>query len=166
MQEFNDESSITGLAQALAAYFGSESAVLNGRCDNCTICLSGRVPFDRAFKSVPEPFKVQSVLNACPDRDDARMLARLAFGISSPRLTAAGLTKGTIFGCLDNVDFRVLLDVFTAECEKAGWKKAEGVAEGSVGKKRAYTGSQTYGGGRGASSSSTRGTAKRGRYSK
>jgi hypothetical protein len=47
------------------------------------------------------------VLDAVPDRDDARYLARIAFGISSPRVTRAKLGKDPVFGSMEEYDFGV-----------------------------------------------------------
>jgi hypothetical protein len=47
------------------------------------------------------------VLEACPDRDDPRYIARVAFGIGSPRVTAAKLTKSPVFGSMEDHQFTV-----------------------------------------------------------
>lgn len=76
--------------------------------------------------------KIKSVLSTCGVRDDARLLARLAFGISSPRLTQLGLSKHPVFRSCENSDFTLLVERFEAECEKDGWtNKARLVPEGT-----------------------------------
>jgi hypothetical protein len=68
----------------------------------------------------PKPFDeglFQRVLKAVPERDDARFLTRVAFGIGSPRVTAAKLSSSAVFGCMEAYDFKVLLKKFTAVCE-------------------------------------------------
>ena len=42
-----------------------------------------------------------------PVRDDARLLARVAFGITSPRVTAMKLSKNPVFGSMATSDFMV-----------------------------------------------------------
>lgn len=77
--------------------------------------------FTDKISTEADPALLQLVLNACLDRDDPRLLARLAFGISSPRLTAAKLTsKCPAYGCMVGVDFNVLVDAFTEVCNCAG----------------------------------------------
>ena len=143
-----------GLAQTLAAYFGDEDAVPEGMCKSCTFCLTGAgTTFDPKFNTIADPVKVRAVLAACPDRDDPRLLARLAFGISSPRLTMNKLGKHAVFGSMVDTDFRVLLEVFIKACEAGGGQKAP-PPPSPPSKKRSYS-----------QASGSRGTsAKRGRY--
>ncbi|KAK0465659.1 ATP-dependent DNA helicase [Armillaria novae-zelandiae] len=89
------------LAHSLAAYFGHGDAVPKGRCGT---------------------LHVQAILTACPERDDPRLLARMAFGITSPRLTAGRWsTSHPLFGSMVDVDFNELVEVFDAECKKVGY---------------------------------------------
>lgn len=66
--------------------------------------------------------QVRFVLAVCGVRDDPRLLARLAFGVTSPRLTQLGLSKHDAFGCCDSADFGKLLERFEAECAACGYK--------------------------------------------
>lgn len=49
-------------------------------------------------------------------------MARLAFGISSPRITQLGISKHAIFGCCSDADFRLLVARFEQECEEKGFQ--------------------------------------------
>ncbi|KAI0053325.1 ATP-dependent DNA helicase [Auriscalpium vulgare] len=158
------------LAQSLAAYFGDEDAVPEGMCGYCTFCKTGAgVDFDPTADLQPNPGMLKSILDACPTRDDPRLLARMAFGITSPRLT---LNKWSsthpLFGCLGNVDFNVLLEAFDAECKKSGYMKVDmppptSGYKRSLSRDNSYTTTTTK---RTKSSGSSRGGSSRGRGSK
>lgn len=51
--------------------------------------------------------RTKAILSACSIRDDARFLARIAFGISSPRVTSEKLGKHPVFGSMNDCDFEV-----------------------------------------------------------
>lgn len=104
------------------------------------------------------PSKIRAILNACPERDDPRLLARFAFGITSPRLTLGKWsTTHPLFGSMVEVDFEVLVKEFDKECKKAGYSRTELVeAAAPSSKKRSYTGGSSSRGGWGGS--------KRGKY--
>lgn len=96
-------------AAALAGHFGDE--VEEGACGRCSYCLTGeKVEIGQAegLKVDIDEAKVQAVLKACGCRDDPRLLARIAFGVSSPRVTAekCGL-RNPIFGSMAECDFDV-----------------------------------------------------------
>ncbi|GAA5876287.1 hypothetical protein JCM1840_003607 [Sporobolomyces johnsonii] len=140
-------------AHSLASYFGDETGVPNGECGHCSHCKTKTA---LAFKpsgsgELPEQH-IRSVLDVCGVRDDARFLARLAFGVYSPRITALGLSKHPVFGSCKDADFSQLVERFEGECAAAGYtnkavlappKKARGktgddeAGEGAGGKKRA-----------------------------
>lgn len=61
---------------------------------------------------------IQKVLEAINVRDDPRFLARVAYGIRSPRVTALKLDKSPVFRSLAHHDFEALLAEFTKACEK------------------------------------------------
>src|SRR5258705_9381660 len=103
-----------GLAQGLASYFGDEDVVSGGMCGMCSFCTSGAgIEFEPTVDATPDPAQIRAILNACPDRDDPRLLARMAFGITSPRLTANKLsTSHPLFGSMINADFKALVSAF------------------------------------------------------
>ncbi|KAH7929308.1 ATP-dependent DNA helicase [Leucogyrophana mollusca] len=149
------------LAQALASYFGDPDAVRGGLCGTCTFCKSGEaVTFDSRVQAMPDPTKIAAILDACPERDDPRLLARMAFGITSPRLTAGKWsTSHPLFGSMVDVKFTALIEAFEVECKKAGYTKVATTATPPASKKRTYTQSTSYG------SSYSRGGGSRGRGS-
>lgn len=118
--------SFKGLAQHLANYFGDTEAVPGGLCGLCTFCQTAEaVQFETSANTEVDKNKLKEILNACAERDDPRLLARMAFGITSPRLTYIKCsTSHPSFGCMDDVDFNVLLAAFDKECKKAGYAKS------------------------------------------
>ncbi|KAF4504562.1 hypothetical protein G6O67_008002 [Ophiocordyceps sinensis] len=114
---------ITGakcFALALAEHFGMKLPDGKRNCGHCTFCLLGRrvvlpptppKPVDRAG--------IKRILDACDVRDDPRFLARIAFGMKSPRITQLRLDKSPVFRSLADHDFKTLLKEFTAACETA-----------------------------------------------
>ncbi|TFY82334.1 hypothetical protein EWM64_g1675 [Hericium alpestre] len=153
------------LAQNLASYFGDEGAVPDGMCGVCSFCNTGAgVEFDPAAEAIPDPVQLKAILQACPDRDDPRHLARMAFGITSPRLTLSKLSSShPLFGSMGHVDFNALVAAFDEECKKADYTRSSVPFSQwgqSTGTKRSYSqanrsssgsGSNYRGGGRGGS---------------
>ena len=161
------------MAQGLASYFGDDDAVPDGMCGQCTFCLTGTgVEFAPIAQSVPDPGRIKERLSACPERDDPRLLARRAFGITSPRLTyGKWSTSHPLFGSMVDTDFNVLVAAFDAECKKAGYAKAETAPRTS--QKRSYTQTKTTpaytssyrgGYGRGGYNGGSNKRGRRGRY--
>ena len=138
----------SGYAHDLAKYFGDETSVPGGKCGKCSVslrscgcphyrsrfltivcdsppqfCLTGQtIAFDPKLDAPFTDKQVRFVLAVCGVRDDPRMLARLAFGVTSPRITALGLSKHDVFGCCDTADFNQLLERFEAECKENGYR--------------------------------------------
>ncbi|PIL31850.1 transporter [Ganoderma sinense ZZ0214-1] len=133
------------MAQGLAAYFGDEDAVPGGMCGKCSFCLSGAgVEFSPIAQSIPDATRLKQILDACPERDDPRLLARMAFGITSPRLTyGKWSTAHPLFGSMVDVDFSALVAAFDVECKRAGYAKAEAVAPARTSQKRTYSQTKT-----------------------
>nr|VWO96695.1 Pre-mRNA-splicing ATP-dependent RNA helicase PRP28 (EC [Ganoderma boninense] len=133
------------MAQGLAAYFGDEDAVPGGMCGKCSFCLSGAgVEFSPIAQSIPDATRLKQILDACPERDDPRLLARMAFGITSPRLTyGKWSTAHPLFGSMVDVDFSALVAAFDVECKRAGYAKAETVAPARTAQKRTYSQTKT-----------------------
>jgi hypothetical protein len=105
------EELITGdkcLALALAHHFGMELPEGKQKCGHCTHCATGQ----RVVMPVrpPKPVNIagiQRVLDATDVRDDPRFLARVAFGIKSPRVVQLKLDKHPVFESLSNHEFAV-----------------------------------------------------------
>ncbi|TFK57019.1 ATP-dependent DNA helicase [Heliocybe sulcata] len=108
------------LAHSLSTYFGDEDSVPNAACGTCTFCTTGKaVEFTPNFATEPDPSKIRAILDACPERDDPRLLARMAFGITSPRLTAGKWSRRhELFGSMGDVHFDSLVQAFDAECQR------------------------------------------------
>lgn len=140
------------------------------------------IPFDPKPHAALDEGKIKAVLAVCGVRDDARFLARLAFGISSPRITQLGLSKHPVFKSCETTDFSALVARFEEVCEKAGWQNGAVLSAAAPAKKVGF-GAGKGGAGRGgvgkvgAASSSSGGTkrpsssassskpeAKRGKY--
>ncbi|CAL1695603.1 unnamed protein product [Somion occarium] len=158
------------LPQSLCEYFDDSEGVPGGMCGKCTFCETGSgVEFNPTAQSTPDPKQIKAILNACHVRDDPRLLARMAFGITSPRLTAGKWsTYHPLFGSMVAYDFNALVAAFDAECKKVGYENLEAPAptystsrkrtstqanSGSSGSKSNYTsrgsGSSSYSRGRG-----------------
>ena len=101
------------LTARLSAYFGD--SIPGGVCGNCTFCFTGgAVKFAHAQKQPIDTKKLAAIVKMCGDQDDPRLLARVAFGISSPKIQALKLSKLSVFGSIGNCDFEELLK----ECMK------------------------------------------------
>ncbi|QSZ33768.1 hypothetical protein DSL72_005339 [Monilinia vaccinii-corymbosi] len=111
---------ITGRAcfsKTLAAHFGDELPDGKDECGHCQWCLTHE-PI-KIEPPPPIPFNqlaFDHILNTVSDRDDPRLLAKLAFGISSPRITQMKLGKSPIFGSMEDHKFMVLLEAFEKVC--------------------------------------------------
>ena len=112
-------------SRELARHFGDEDTVPTDGCRHCNFCLSNTpVKFLQARdhlsrKGRIDEKKVKAILAATDVRDDARFLARVAFGISSPRVTTERLGKHDVFGSMDDCDFEVSWYSFTGwVCER------------------------------------------------
>ncbi|KAK4701513.1 hypothetical protein P7C70_g4720, partial [Phenoliferia sp. Uapishka_3] len=105
-------------------------------------CKTGRaIHFNPNISLPPNEAAIKAVLSVCGVRDDSRFLARVAFGISSPRATLLGLSRNPIFGSCPNADFGQLIERFEKECKKAGYKNLATLAPPKAAPaKRAYGG--------------------------
>lgn len=95
-------------ARSLAEHFGDSLPDDAQECGHCTWCTTHepvqlkqppKVPWDAAA--------FNKILKTVSDHDDPRYLARIAFGISSPRLTQAKLGRNPVFGSMESCDFMV-----------------------------------------------------------
>ncbi|KAI0887710.1 ATP-dependent DNA helicase [Annulohypoxylon maeteangense] len=102
---------ITGdkcFALALAEHFGMGLPDEKTKCGHCTHCFTGKRVILPPRPSLPADMDtIRRVLAACRVRDDPRFLARVAFGIKSPRVLQLKLHQKEIFGSLVEHDFKV-----------------------------------------------------------
>ncbi|KAI0534474.1 P-loop containing nucleoside triphosphate hydrolase protein [Xylaria digitata] len=113
-------------ARALTEYFGMELPNGKPKCGHCTYCLTGKPVVLPPKPKRPVNMKgIRDILAACKVRDDPRFLARVAFGIKSPRVTALKLDNNPVFGSMQDHEFESLLREFTKACESAGFKPNE-----------------------------------------
>ena len=109
------------LAAQLAAYF--RDSIPNGRCDNCSYCLTQRaVIFVPLQPSAVDMGLVNTLVHMYGQYRDARLIARIAFGIKSPRIRRLGLLKDpekSNFGKVKNCDF----DDFLSKTESSMQEK-------------------------------------------
>jgi superfamily II DNA helicase RecQ len=109
-------------SRAIAEYFGETSDV-SEECGHCQWCETHRqVVLPNEPPQTPDLIKVKKILNTISVRDDPRLLAKLAFGIKSPRMAALKLYSSGVFESMNVCDFLELLKVFTEACEKDGGK--------------------------------------------
>jgi hypothetical protein len=93
-------------SRSLSQHFGDD--LPDGKeCGHCTWCLTHKA----VVRPIPPPVlfnwtAFNSILKAIDIRDDARLLARIAFGIKSPRIRSLKLRPG-ILGSMDDHDFVV-----------------------------------------------------------
>ena len=105
------------ISRGLAKHFGDEDSVAKRGCGHCSFCIH-KVPvlFDlsksKSRKGRITTVKVKAILAATNVRDDPRFLARVAFGISSPRVTIQKLLRHPVFGSMDDCDFDVGSSLF------------------------------------------------------
>ena len=112
---------ITGeqcFALSLAKHFGDGLPEDKQACGHCTWCETGHPVELKKPPQMPWDSKAfGKVLAAVPDRDDARLLARVAFGIGSPRINSAKLNKDPVYGSMDNCNFVVCLTIGLHHCQ-------------------------------------------------
>lgn len=101
-------------AQALTQHFGMTLPDDKKQCGHCTFCDSGK-----AVKLPPKEQRpldregIRRVLAACPVRDDPRFLARVAFGIASPRVTTLKMRQSAAWESMMDQDFDVSAHTFS-----------------------------------------------------
>ncbi|KAI0527953.1 ATP-dependent DNA helicase recQ [Xylaria bambusicola] len=106
-------------AWALTRYFGMDLPGGKSRCGHCTYCLTGEPALlpPKPETSI-DSSKIRAIQALCDVRDDPRFLARVAFGIASPKIVALGFNNPHyMFGSLKEHSFKSLLKEFTKACE-------------------------------------------------
>lgn len=110
-------------SRALAEYFGesgSSAPKAPKACGHCSWCETQKqVILPNEPPQPPDPAKVKKVLDKIDVRDDPRFLAKVAFGIKSPRGTALKVYNSGVFESMDVCDFMELLDIFSTACDTA-----------------------------------------------
>lgn len=102
---------ITGKAcfsKKLAEHFGDELPDGKEECGHCQWCLTHK-PVEIQLPP-PVPFNnlaFKNILDTIKERDDPRFLARVAFGIHTPRVTTMKLGKSPVFSSMDDHEFGV-----------------------------------------------------------
>lgn len=101
-------------ALALTGYFGMTLPDGKAKCGNCTYCFTEKPVVLPPKPDPPVNMEgIHKILACCDVRDDPRFLARIAFGIKSPRVTQLKLDKKDVFGSLEDHDFKVRLNHIT-----------------------------------------------------
>ncbi|KAK7219267.1 hypothetical protein V2G26_007270 [Clonostachys chloroleuca] len=108
----------TCFARFIAEHFGMSLPDGKKSCGHCTPCFTGTSMHLPTPKSKTlDQSQIRAVLAATKIRDDPLFLARVAFGISSPRATKSKLSKHPIFGSMANDDFEMILKEFEKACK-------------------------------------------------
>jgi superfamily II DNA/RNA helicase len=106
-------------SRALAGYFGNTNSGATDECGHCTWCETHtQVVLPNEPPQPPDPVKVQKVLDKISVRDDPRFLAKIAFGIKSPRGAEMKVYSTDVFESMNVCDFVELLEVFTTACDQ------------------------------------------------
>jgi len=81
---------------------------MQAECGHCTWCETHKAVVLGKVAPVEINYPaIDAILRKCSARDDPRFLARIAFGITSPRVTAMRLSRSPVYGSLDDHDFMV-----------------------------------------------------------
>lgn len=106
------------LARELARHFGDEASIPEQGCGNCESCINEPVKLVKdVSKAMVDKKKIDAILAATMIRDDARFLARIAFGLSSPRVAKEKLAKHEVFGSMKDCEFEELVRQFQGVCK-------------------------------------------------
>lgn len=95
-------------ALALAEHFGMGLPDGKSKCGHCTHCRTGQAvkPPKRPIAETTRS-SIEGILKATKVRDDPRFLARVAFGIRSPRVNTEKLAGSKVFRSLAHHRFEV-----------------------------------------------------------
>ncbi|KUJ17853.1 ATP-dependent DNA helicase-like protein recQ [Mollisia scopiformis] len=105
-------------SKSLAQHFGDD--LLDGKteCGQCTWCTTRKAVEQRLPPPVPFNHSAwNAVLDEIEGRDDPRLLAKVAFGIGSPKISyELKLSKHGVFGSMDDHNFLDLLRAAESAC--------------------------------------------------
>ncbi|KAG8940309.1 hypothetical protein FRC03_005612, partial [Tulasnella sp. 419] len=126
------------LARGLAEYFDDKESFPNpdSECGQCTVCTDGPVTIFQGRALPFNDYNFKQILASTSIRDDARFLARVALGITTPRITAERLHSHQVFGSMQNEKFEELLERFQVEVDVGQAEHPNGVGVPVVGRKR------------------------------
>jgi RecQ family ATP-dependent DNA helicase len=95
-------------SKSLAQHFGDDLPDGRSECEHCTWCQTYKPVVLEPRPEVRFDLKrFNRILNKVPDRDDPRFLAKLAFGIPSPRMVETKLRWSPLFGSMRDHEFIV-----------------------------------------------------------
>ncbi|GME39364.1 Helicase [Neofusicoccum parvum] len=147
----------------IGEYFGDRGQDLQAGCGHCTWCETKKPVVMPERQPVPTNHaQIGEILRATDARDDPRFLARVAFGITSPRVSKLKLSNHPIFGSLNNHDFLALVRIFTSACNNAPESLESGTQDHPPAKTTGAARASNQGGPSKTSSYRGRGTAQRG----
>ncbi|KAF2877279.1 P-loop containing nucleoside triphosphate hydrolase protein [Massariosphaeria phaeospora] len=108
-------------SRSLAEYFGESGVDMPNECGHCTWCETHeQVVLPDEPPQPPDPEKIKRILSVVKVRDDPRLLAKIAFGIKSPRIGAMKIYNTGVFESMNVCDFMELVRIFTEECAREG----------------------------------------------
>ena len=103
------------LAARLAAHFNDK--IPNDKCDNCSFCIEQRAADIGVKDRVPVDYNLlKQVMNICGSRRDLQFIARVAAGLTSPRIIHQGLHRHKLFRCLQACTFGDIMDALGNLC--------------------------------------------------
>jgi hypothetical protein len=86
------------ISRGLSEYFG-DTTIGFDECKHCTWCLTHQQVVGHPPAPIPPSvLGIPKVITACGIMDDPRLLAKVAFGIRSPRITTLKLADKAVFG--------------------------------------------------------------------
>ncbi|KAH7254927.1 P-loop containing nucleoside triphosphate hydrolase protein [Fusarium solani] len=104
---------------SIAEHFGMSLPDGKKKCGHCTFCLGGKaIELPQSPPKTLNRTAIREVLNATDVRDDARFLARVAFGIKSPRVTKLKLDRNHVFSSMADSNFEMILKEFEKACDE------------------------------------------------
>lgn len=125
------------LSFRIGEYFGdNNTSLVQKGCGHCTWCETKKRVAMPTRQPVPTSnAQIEEILDATDVRDDPRFLARVAFGITSPRVSKLKLSSHRVFGSLNTHDFLGLVRLFTKVCDNAPKELSSSQGASSQGKK-------------------------------
>lgn len=96
-------------SKTLTQHFGDDLEEGKDECGHCTWCMTHKAVVQQPPPPVPFNWTAwNALLEVVEDRDDPRLLAKIAFGISSPRISfGLKLSKNDVFGSMADHNFMV-----------------------------------------------------------